>query len=65
MLNLLDELRRRPSLTFIMESHGLAVVTHMCDRLMVMQRGETVELVSSADLAPLGRRMVVQSRRAC
>jgi peptide/nickel transport system ATP-binding protein len=23
----------------------------MCDRLMVMQRGETVELVSSADLA--------------
>jgi len=27
------------------------VVTHMCERLMVMQRGETVELVSSADLA--------------
>jgi peptide/nickel transport system ATP-binding protein len=34
-----------------MVSHDLAVVTHMCDRLMVMQRGETVELVSSADLA--------------
>ena len=51
VLNLLEELRRRRGLTFIMVSHDLAVVTHMCDRLMVMQRGETVELVSSADLA--------------
>jgi peptide/nickel transport system ATP-binding protein len=51
VLNLLEELRRRLGLTFIMVSHDLAVVTHMCERLMVMQRGETVELVSSADLA--------------
>jgi len=51
VLNLLEELRRRRGLTFIMVSHDLAVVTHMCERLMVMQRGETVELVSSADLA--------------
>ena len=51
VLNLLEDLRRRRSLTFIMVSHDLAVVTHMCERLMVMQRGETVELVSSADLA--------------
>ena len=51
VLNLLEELRRRRGLTFIMVSHDLAVVTHMCDNLMVMQRGETVELVSSADLA--------------
>ena len=50
VLNLLEDLRRRRGLTFIMVSHDLAVVTHMCDRLMVMQRGETVELVSSADL---------------
>jgi peptide/nickel transport system ATP-binding protein len=34
-----------------MVSHDLAVVTHMCERLMVMRRGETVELVASADLA--------------
>ena len=51
VLNLLEELRRRRGLTFIMVSHDLAVVTHMCERLMVMQRGETVELVASADLA--------------
>jgi peptide/nickel transport system ATP-binding protein len=51
VLNLLEELRRRRGLTFIMVSHDLAVVTHMCEQLMVMQRGETVELVSSADLA--------------
>ena len=34
-----------------MVSHDLAVVTHMCERLMVMQRGRTVELLSAADLA--------------
>jgi peptide/nickel transport system ATP-binding protein len=51
VLNLLEELRRRHGLTFIMVSHDLAVVTHMCERLMVMQRGETVELLTSADLA--------------
>jgi peptide/nickel transport system ATP-binding protein len=51
VLNLLEDLRRRRTLTFIMVSHDLAVVTHMCERLMVMQRGETVELVTSADLA--------------
>ena len=51
VLNLLEELRARRGLTFIMVSHDLAVVTHMCERLMVMQRGKTVELLSSADLA--------------
>jgi peptide/nickel transport system ATP-binding protein len=38
VLNLLEDLRRRRGLTFIMVSHDLAVVTHMCDRLLVMQR---------------------------
>ncbi len=51
VLNLLEDLRRRLGLSFIMVSHDLAVVTHMCERLMVMQRGETVELLSSSDLA--------------
>ena len=51
VLNLLEELRRRRGLTFIMVSHDLAVVTHLCERLMVMQRGQTVEMLPSADLA--------------
>ena len=51
VLNLLEDLRHKRGLTFVMVSHDLAVVTHMCERLMVMQRGRTVELLSSADLA--------------
>jgi peptide/nickel transport system ATP-binding protein len=51
VLNLLEELRRRRGLTFIMVSHDLAVVTHLCERLMVMQRGSTVEMLASGDLA--------------
>ena len=50
LLNLLEGLRTRRGLTFIMVSHDLAVVTHLCQRLMVMQRGQTVELLSSGDL---------------
>lgn len=51
VLNLLEDLRARRGLTFVMVSHDLAVVTHLCERLMVMQRGQTVELLSSIDLA--------------
>ena len=51
VLNLLETLRQRRNLSFIMVSHDLAVVTHLCERLMVMQRGQTVELLASADLA--------------
>ena len=51
VLNLLEALRCRRGLTFVMVSHDLAVVTHMCERLMVMQRGQTVEFLSTADLA--------------
>lgn len=51
VLNLLEDLRRKRSLTFLMVSHDLAVLTHMCERLLVMQRGQTVELLSATDLA--------------
>ena len=51
VLNLLEALRSKRLLTFVMVSHDLAVVTHLCERLMVMRRGRTVESLSSADLA--------------
>jgi len=51
VLNLLEDLRQRRHLTFIMVSHDLAVVTHLCERLLVMQRGQSVELLAAADLA--------------
>jgi len=51
VLNLLEQLRAARQLTFVMVSHDLAVVTHLCDRLMVMQNGRPVEELASADLA--------------
>ena len=51
VLNLLEDLRRRRGLTFIMVSHDLAVVTHMCERLMVMNQGHVVDCLTPADLA--------------
>ena len=51
VLNLLEGLRAQRALTFIMVSHDLAVVTHLCERLMVMQRGRMVEMIAAADLA--------------
>ncbi len=51
VLNLLEEIRGKRGLTFILVSHDLAVVTHMCERLMVMRRGQTVEVLDAADLA--------------
>ncbi|MBN9256792.1 MULTISPECIES: ABC transporter ATP-binding protein [unclassified Mesorhizobium] len=50
VLNLLEEVRRRRKLTFLMVSHDLAVITHMCERLMVMQNGEAVENLAASDL---------------
>ncbi|MER8752399.1 ABC transporter ATP-binding protein [Mesorhizobium sp. M1050] len=50
VLNLLEDVRRRRKLTFLMVSHDLAIITHMCERLMVMQSGEAVENLAAADL---------------
>jgi peptide/nickel transport system ATP-binding protein len=51
VLNLLQALRHRRKLTFILVSHDLAVVSHMCERLMVMQGGVGVEEMSAATLS--------------
>jgi peptide/nickel transport system ATP-binding protein len=51
MLNLLNRLRAERGLTFLMVSHDLAVIDHMCDRVLVMQHGRAVEELSRDDLA--------------
>ncbi|WP_247886758.1 ABC transporter ATP-binding protein [Azospirillum sp. SYSU D00513] len=43
ILNLLTRLRAERGLTYVLVSHNLAVVAHMCGRLAVMNRGRLVE----------------------
>lgn len=50
-LNLLNRLRVERGLTFLMVSHDLAVIDHMCDRVLVMQNGNAVEELNRPDLA--------------
>ncbi len=51
VLNLLQALRSERQLTYVLVSHDLAVVGHMCDRLMVMQLGLGVEEMQAATLS--------------
>ena len=50
-LNLLSRLRTKRGLTFLMVSHDLAVIDHMCDRILVMQNGRAVEELTRDALA--------------
>ncbi len=50
VLNLLQRLKRERELTYILVSHNLAVVAHMCGRLAVMNHGAVVEELSVEQL---------------
>ena len=50
VLNLLADLQAARGLTYVLVSHNLAVVAHLCARIGVMQDGELVEELSAEDL---------------
>ena len=50
VLNLLADLGRRRSLTYLFISHDLSVVRHISDRIVVVRRGQVVESGTAAQI---------------
>jgi len=50
ILNLLADLRAEKNLTYVLVSHNLAVIAHLCPTVGVMQHGDMVEQLSAEDL---------------
>jgi oligopeptide/dipeptide ABC transporter ATP-binding protein len=50
IINLLGDLQKEFKLSYIIISHDLAVVEHLCDRVYVMYLGRIVEMASYRDL---------------
>lgn len=53
ILNLLTDLRSERNLTYLMVSHDLAVVGHMCSNLAVMNLGHIVEVLTIENMRTL------------
>ncbi|WP_342364389.1 ABC transporter ATP-binding protein [Terrarubrum flagellatum] len=50
ILNLLADQREALGLTFVLVSHDLSVIAHMCERVLVMKDGEFVDELGRDDL---------------
>lgn len=61
ILNLLQRLREERGFTYIMVTHDLAVVDHMCDRFAVMLRGEITEILRARPLLATMQRILMRA----
>lgn len=61
VLNLLAELRERFGLAYLLISHDLAVVNHVCDEILVLYRGRVVEQGSPLTLFRLAAHPYTQA----
>jgi peptide/nickel transport system ATP-binding protein len=50
IINLMVDLQERLGLTYLFIAHDLAVVRHVCDRIVVLYLGKVMEVARSADL---------------
>ena len=50
VLNLMADLQQRHGVTFLFISHDLAVISHLCQDLVVMRAGQIVEAGPAAEL---------------
>ncbi|MCX5496035.1 ABC transporter ATP-binding protein [Kaistia dalseonensis] len=53
ILNLLNDLRAAHAMSFILVSHDMDVVAHMCDRAATMRKGEITGILDRAGLSAL------------
>lgn len=67
ILNLLKRLRKERGLTYLMVTHNLPVVSFLCERMAVMNKGEIVEIAPASALhdgsftAPYSRKLYAAS----
>ncbi len=50
ILNLMQDLQQKYHLTYLFISHNLAVVNHLCDRIIVMYLGNIMEIADKKDM---------------
>ncbi|WP_374368705.1 ABC transporter ATP-binding protein [Dongia sp.] len=68
ILNLLADIRREFGVTYLLVSHDLGVIAHMCDRFAVMRQGKLVEVAANTDLnsgrlkEPYSRQLLLASK---
>jgi len=50
--SIIADQRDERELTYVLVSHDLAVIAHMCDRVLIMKDGRFIDELSKSDLKP-------------